>query len=49
MRLTRVRGVPCAGEALGVGELVWIHLARNPVSTMGDQFPIAIAIRVVSS
>ena len=29
MRVTRVRGVPLVGEALGCGALVGDHLTRN--------------------
>ena len=32
MRLTWMRGVPLAGEALGFGELVWGHMACNFVA-----------------
>jgi hypothetical protein len=33
MRLTRVRGVPCASEALGFDELVRGHETCNGVAT----------------
>jgi hypothetical protein len=34
MRLTRVRGVPLAGEALGVGDLGGVHPACNSVASL---------------
>ena len=35
LRLTRVRGVPLAGEALGFGDLVWGHLALTSACRAG--------------
>ena len=39
MRLTRVRGGPFEGEALGVGDLDGGHLARSAVTILDPRFP----------
>ena len=47
LRLTRVRGVPLAGEALGFGDLSGGHLACNDVAslTAGVQSPAPVERR----
>ena len=40
MRLTRVRGVPLAGEALGFGDLVGGHPACSWVATPDYALPL---------
>ena len=39
MWLTRVRGVPCAGEALGVGELGGGHETCKGVAPVSRNLP----------
>ena len=39
MRLTRVRGGPFEGEALGVGDLGGGHLARSAVAILDPRLP----------
>ena len=40
MRLTRVRGVPLAGEALGFGKLGGGHQACNLVANLDSVLPV---------
>ena len=39
-RLTRVRGVPLAGEALGFGDLGGGHLTRKAVAGVDGENPL---------
>jgi hypothetical protein len=38
--VTRVRGVPVAGEALGLGNLGGVHLACSSVATVDSVLPV---------
>jgi len=40
MRLTRVRGVPLAGEALGFSNLGGVHLAGSSLATVDGVLPV---------